>query len=111
VELIVNGVSVERQEIEADGATRPLRFRYTPAVSSWIALRVLGSSHANPIWVEVGGQREVRVASSIDWCVKAVEKCRESKLGRVRLEEQGEMLSAYEAALREYRQRLSAAGR
>jgi len=111
VELIVNGVSVERQEIEADGATRPLRFRYTPPVSSWIALRILGSSHTNPVWVEVGSNPEVRVASSIDWCVKAVQKCRDSKLGRVRLEEQGEMLSAYDAALREYRQRLPAAER
>jgi hypothetical protein len=107
VELIVNGEVVDRKEIEADGAVRPLEFRYTAAQGSWIALRILGSSHTNPIWV---GDR-VRVKSSIEWCVRAVEQCTRQKQGRVRLEEQGEMLSAYESAAREYRRRLGEGGR
>jgi hypothetical protein len=110
VELIVNGIAVERREIEADGAVQKLEFRYTPKESSWIALRVLGSSHTNPVWVRVAGS-DVRVKSSIEWCVKAVEKCKAQKIGRVRLEEQGEMLAAYDSALREYRARLASAQR
>jgi hypothetical protein len=106
VELIVNGEVAATQEIEADGQVRPLNFRYTPKESSWIALRILGSSHTNPIWVEVAGA-PVRVKSSVEWCLRAVEKCRDQKLGRVKLEEQGEMLSAYEQAAREYRTRLN----
>lgn len=106
VELIVNGESVERREIDADGTVRALRFSYTPQQSAWVALRILGSSHTNPVWVQVGGS-EVRVKPSIEWCVKAVQKCREQKIGRVRLEEQGEMLSAYDSALREYQRRLA----
>ena len=106
VELIVNGEVVDRQEIEADGTVRPLTFRYAPRASSWVALRILGSSHTNPIWIEVGGA-PVRVKTSIEWCLRAVEKCRDQKRGRVKLEEQGDMLSAYEQAAREYRSRLA----
>ncbi|BDC48088.1 hypothetical protein F183_A04040 [Bryobacterales bacterium F-183] len=104
VELIVNGVAVAKQELEADGKVRALTFAYTPTESSWVALRILGSSHTNPIWV---GEGEVRVKDSIDWCIRAVQKCKEQKIGRVRLEEQGEMLNAYDAALREYRRRVN----
>lgn len=101
VELVVNGVAVAKQELVADGAVRELTFDYTSGEASWIALRILGSSHTNPIWT--GG--EVRVKDSIEWCIRAVEKCKEQKIGRIRLEEQGEMLAAYDAAIREYRNR------
>src|SRR5258708_32945763 len=56
VEVIVNGESVAKQEVEADGALRPVSFDVAIDRSSWIALRVLPSSHTNPIFVVVGGK-------------------------------------------------------
>ena len=48
VELIVNGKTVERAEIVADGKLRDISFRVPIQQSSWIALRILPSSHTNP---------------------------------------------------------------
>ena len=105
VELIVNGVAVERQEVEANGTMRELKFSTTIDRSSWVAIRVLPSSHTNPVWVTVG-DAPVRERRSIEWCLKAVDLCEQQKTGRVRLEERGEMARAYEYARQQYRQRL-----
>ena len=56
VELIVNGHTVERRELVADGKVNELTFEYTPKISSWIALRIFPSCHTNPIFVEVDGK-------------------------------------------------------
>jgi hypothetical protein len=47
VELIVNGQAVARKEIEADGKLQAMSFDYDVRKSSWIALRILPSSHTN----------------------------------------------------------------
>jgi hypothetical protein len=105
VELVVNGVAVERTEVEADGAMREVTFTTRIEKSSWLAVRVLPSSHTNPIWVTVG-EEPVREKKSIEWCLKAVDLCEEQKKGRVKLSERGEMARAYEYARQEYRKRL-----
>jgi hypothetical protein len=48
VELIVNGKPAGRQEVEADGSVHELTFDFTPTQSSWVALRILPSSHTTP---------------------------------------------------------------
>jgi hypothetical protein len=57
VELIVNGQAVARKEIDADGRIRPVTFEYNVPQSSWIALRILPSSHTNPIFVLTEGNQ------------------------------------------------------
>ena len=47
VELIVNGQSVARQEIEADGEVNELQFDYQLKRSSWVALRIFPTAHTN----------------------------------------------------------------
>ena len=106
VELIVNGQPVARQQIVADGKLRPIRFDYAVDSSSWVALRVLPSSHTNPVFVLVGG-KPIRVRSSIDWCMRAVDQCASQKLPRIRLEERGEAQRAYDKAREIYRSRLN----
>ncbi|MDX1980638.1 MAG: CehA/McbA family metallohydrolase [Bryobacteraceae bacterium] len=102
LELIVNGQAVERKEIEADGELRDISFETRVDRSSWIALRILPSSHTNPVWVTLGS-RPVLDRKSAEWCLEAVERCYKQKLGRVRLEERGPMEEAYEHARREYK--------
>jgi hypothetical protein len=108
VELVVNGESVDRQELDADGKMRDITFRPRIDRSSWVALRILPSSHTNPIWVTVGG-RPVRDRRSAEWLLKAVDTCREQKVGRVRLEERGDFERAYNHARAEYRRLLAEA--
>jgi hypothetical protein len=105
VELIVNGAAVARKEIDADGALRPISFDYEIRESAWVALRILPSSHTNPIFV-LAGNKPIRVRSSIDWCLRAVEQCRRQKFDRIRLDERGDAARAYDAAAEEYRKRL-----
>ena len=106
VELIVNGEPVASKNIDADGTLRDISFDYKADRSSWVALRILPSSHTNPIWVTAGG-KPVRERKSIEWALDAVERCYNQKIGRVRLEEQGEMTRAYEHAKSEYKARLA----
>ena len=108
VEVVVNGVSVASKEIAADGVTRKIAFDVNMPRSGWVALRVLKSSHTNPVFVMVG-DKPIRVKDSIEWCLKAVDACSLQKMPRIRLEERGDAERAYEAARVEYRKRLGEA--
>ena len=108
LEVVVNSQVVARREINADGQLRDETFEIPIEKSAWVALRILPSSHSNPIWVNVGTQ-PIRSKKSIEWALAAVDQCYSQKLGRVRLPEQGEMTAAYEFAKSEYRRLLKEA--
>ena len=102
VELVVNGRVVGRKEIEADGSVRNIEFAVPIERSSWVALRILPSSHTNPVWVTVKDQPVRASKRSAQWLREAVDVCFRQKVGRVRLEERGEMVRAYDHARRTY---------
>src|SRR5688572_1408719 len=56
VELIVNGYPVAKKELSADGRINDITFDVPIERSSWIAMRILPSSHTNPIFIEVDGK-------------------------------------------------------
>ena len=97
VELLVNGYPVDTLEIVADGKWNDLEFTYTVKNSSWIALRILPSSHSNPFFVMVNG-KPIRVKQSAEWCSKAVEQCWKMKQGNIRPQEQAAAKTAYDKA-------------
>jgi len=103
VELIVNGHSVQKQILPADGSLHTLTFEVPIAQSSWVALRILPSCHTNPIFVEVGGKPIRASRKSADWCARAVEVCWNAKVGRIREAERAAARAAYDAAARIYR--------
>ncbi len=104
VELVVNGEAVARQEIEADGTPRDLTFDYTPERSSWVALRILPSSHTNPVFVEVDGKPIRASKRSAKWCLDAVDVCWNAKKGRIRGSEREDAAAAFEVARKAYAQ-------
>lgn len=106
VELIVNGNAVARKIIPADGQIRPVRFEYSAKKSSWVALRILPSSHTNPIFVVMDGKPIRPSRKSVEWCLRAVDECARQKLPQMRLSELGEATQAYEEARKIYRARL-----
>jgi hypothetical protein len=102
VELIVNGLPVEKREIDADGSVHDLTFDYQPKQSSWIALRIFPSCHTNPVFVEVDG-RPIRASKkSAKWCLDAVETCWKQKEPRTRQEEKADAAAAYDVARKAY---------
>src|SRR6185436_11559307 len=109
VELIVNGQSVARKNIVADGKVREVSFEVPIERSSWVALRILPSSHTNPIWVMVG-EKPVRPSRrSLEWCLKGVDQCWSQKEKLIAEAELSQARADYEHARQVYRQRMSEA--
>jgi hypothetical protein len=75
VEVLVNGQPVARKKIVADGKLRDVSFDVPIERSSWVALRILPSSHTNPIWVLVGDKPVRASHKSAEWCLKSVDQC------------------------------------
>jgi hypothetical protein len=102
VELIVNGEAVEKQIIEADGRLENVNFQTKITKSSWVALRILPSSHTNPIFVLVDNQPIRANRKSAEWCLKAVDVCWQQKRGLIKDSEKTEAENAYENAKKVY---------
>jgi len=107
VELIVNGQPIARKDVAADGTIRDVMFDVPLVKSSWIAVRILPSSHTNPIFALVD-RKPIRASRrSAEWCLAAVNQCWTQKAPRIRPEEQDAARKAYDHA-REVYQRLIA---
>ena len=102
VELIVNGEVVEVQEIQANGDISALTFGYQPEKSSWVAIRILGACHTNPIFVIVDNMPIRASKASAEWCRQAVEVCWNAKKGQISPEEIGDAKAAWDHARKTY---------
>src|SRR5204863_1645949 len=98
LELVVNGHPVARQEIQADGTQKAVSFDYKIERSSWVALRILPSSHTNPIFVLVGGKPIRASRRSVEWCRKGVDECWSQKERFIKAAEMADAKAAYEHA-------------
>jgi hypothetical protein len=107
MELIVDGSPVATQTLVADGTLRDVTFEVPIARSSWLAVRILPSSHTNPIWVLVGG-RPVRASRrSAEWCLKGVDQCWGQKEQFIAAAELDQAKADYEHARQTYRRLLA----
>ncbi len=102
VEVVVNGMPVDRAEVAADGTVRTLNFKVPIRRSSWVALRILGSSHTNPFFVLVGGKPIRASRRSAEWCLRCVDQCWSQKRQFIGPADMEEALAAYEHARIEY---------
>ena len=107
VEIVVNGVVVATQPLVADGTVRDLTFDVPLASSSWIAARILPSSHTNPVFALVGGKPIRASRESLQWCVNAVNQCWTQKAPKIRASEIDAARQAYDHARQVYQQRLA----
>jgi hypothetical protein len=110
VEAIVNGEPIARKNIIADGAIREITFDVAIDRSSWVALRILPSSHTNPIFIAVGGKPIRASRRSAEWCLKSVDQCWNQKSPKISTREREEAEKAYEHARQVYRQILAESG-
>ncbi len=103
LEVVVNGRPVLSRNIVADGSLQSVAFEVNVERSSWVALRILPSSHTNPIFVVVGGKPVRASRRSAEWCLKAVDQCWSQKAPQISERERAEAERAYEHARRVYR--------
>ena len=102
VEVIVNGYPVARKNIVADGKLQDVSFEVKIDRSSWVALRILPSSHTNPIFVLVDGKPIRASKRSAEWCLKSVDQCWSQKQKLIKPAEQEEARLAYDHARAAY---------
>jgi hypothetical protein len=107
VELVVNGYPVEKHTLTADGNLRELTFETSIDRSSWIAVRILPSSHTNPIWILVGDKPVRASRRSAEWCLKGVDQCWSQKERFIKADELDDAKAAYSHARQTYRQLLA----
>ena len=107
VELVVNGYPVSKQSLVADGMLRDLTFDTTIERSSWLAVRILPSSHTNPIWALVAGKPVRASRRSAEWCLKGVDQCWSQKERFIKREELEQAKADYEHARKTYQRLLS----
>jgi hypothetical protein len=75
LEVIVNGQPVATRNIRADGELHDVSIEIPIGQSSWVALRILPSSHSNPVFVLVN-DRPIRASRrSAQWCLDGVDQC------------------------------------
>jgi len=103
VEVIVNGYPVAKKSILADGKLQDVSFDVKIDRSSWVALRILPSSHTNPIFVLVDGKPIRASKRSAEWCLKGVDQCWSQKEKHIKPAEKEEAKAAYDHARAAYR--------
>ena len=102
VELVMNGKPVARKNIVADGSIHELAFDVPIERSSWVAMRILGSSHTNPIFVLVEGKPIRASRESARWCLASVNQCWSQKAPRISGAELPDAKTAYDHAREVY---------
>jgi len=107
VELIVNGYPVAKQNLVADGLMRDLAFDVKIERSSWVAVRILPSSHTNPIWVQVGDKPVRASKRSAEWCLKGVDQCWSQKQRFIKADEMDQAKQDYDHARETYKKLLA----
>ena len=100
--MIVNGYPVARQELVADGAQHDIAFDVKIDRSSWVALRILPSSHTNPVFVLVGDKPIRASRRSAEWCLKGVDQCWSQKKRFIAAREMDDAKAAYQHAREAY---------
>ena len=104
VELIVNGISVAKKNIVADGSSQEVTFDVPIERSSWVAMRIEASSHTNPVFVLVD-EKPIRASRrSAEWCLAGVEKCWSQKEQFIGEDEMEDAIAAYDHAREVYKQ-------
>jgi hypothetical protein len=98
VELVMNGKSIARKIIVADGTVQDVAFDVPIERSSWVAVRILGSSHTNPIFILVAGKPIRASRQSAQWCLAAVDQCWTQKAPKISQRELPDARAAYDHA-------------
>jgi hypothetical protein len=102
VELIVNGIAVDKATLIADGKPRTINFKTPMTRSSWVALRIYPSSHTHPVFAIIG-EKPIRASKrSAQWCRACVDKVWEVKSPFIRESEKPAAVEAFDHARTAY---------
>jgi hypothetical protein len=109
LEVLVNGVPIASKKLKGDGTLQDVAFDIEIKRSSWVALRILPSSHTNPIWVTAGDKPFAPGRRSVEWCLKGVDQCWSQKKRFIKSQEMADAEHAYDHARETYKKLLALA--
>ena len=102
--LIVNGNSVRRWIIPADGAIHDMETGLFVDQISWVALRQFPQLHTNPVVVILEG-KPVRVSKrSAQWCAETIKQLWHTRGHTIHESEQKRAKEAFDRALKIYQE-------
>lgn len=102
VELIVNGESVAKAMVPADGNEVKLAFKHAVKSSAWVAVRAGLSAHTNPFFVLVKGKPVRASRHSALWSLAGVDQCWKMKERTYKEHEKVQALADYAQARKVY---------
>jgi hypothetical protein len=103
VELVVNGVAVASQEVEADDKEHDLTFSAKIDKSSWVALRQFPQLHTNPVNVVINGEPIRASRRSALWCIGTIEQLWRVRAKEISETEREEAKKTFDKAIEVYR--------
>lgn len=103
VEIVVNGRSVARRDVPADGSIHELEFDIPIHQSSWIALRHFPQMHTNPVNILVNGNPIRASRSSALWCIEVIRQLWRARHQRIAEHERAEAKATFDRAIEIYR--------
>jgi len=103
IEVVVNGLPVAEVSIPATGAPVGVQLEIPIEAGSWIAARVRGAAHTNPIYCSVDGEALRTSRRSAVWCLEAVDKAWEEKHLLIEPRDRPDAQLAYEIAREHFR--------
>jgi hypothetical protein len=72
VEVVVNGRVAATKTITADGSEQKVDFSLPIQQSSWVAIRIKGAAHTNPVFVLVDNMPVRASRASVEWIMRSL---------------------------------------
>ena len=107
VEAIVNGRVAASQTITADGTEQKINFNLPIKQSSWVAIRVKGAAHTNPVFVLVDNMPVRASRASVEWIMRSLLEAYETVNPKWNEKESASAHAAYEYSYAIYQRILS----
>lgn len=101
-EIVVNGLVAATKPVPADGSPQSIALDIPVAKSSWVALRLMGAGHSNPVFVMVDNQPIQPSRSSVEWSQRALQQAYETQSVKWTEAEAAEASAAFRYAFARY---------
>jgi hypothetical protein len=107
VEAVVNGRVAATKTIAADGSEQKIDFSLPIQQSSWVAIRIRGAAHTNPVFVLIDNMPVRASRASVEWIMRSLLEAYEAANPRWTEKESANARAAYEYSYAVYQKLLA----
>jgi hypothetical protein len=107
LEAVVNGRVAATKTITADGSEQKVDFTLPIQQSSWVAIRIKGAAHTNPVFVLVDNMPLRASRASVEWIMRSLLEAYEAANPRWTEKESANAHAAYEYSYAVYQKILA----